>query len=233
MKQLVFSIASFFIVFFFAMSVLSISDRMTRSRKLDDALAEVMEAELKSVMEDTKYADCDSEQIEAELSSMLSDRLSETGDIEPEVKAFDAKRGLLSVVVHESFVYPNGGMGSISSEKTLLLEQEQQRRLVRVSFLLPDIIRDHSSTYTDGHERLYRQYELQVGDTVIFPEDPPKLYVPKGAAHGDDYCFAGWELVRSDGKKVTRTDGYRVGSRELSYDGNKMGEIVFMAKYVK
>ena len=235
MKQLLFTVVAGTIVFFFAVSVLSIGDRTTRTRKLDDTAAEVAECVLSSIMEDPEGAVCDKGELGSAIETMIVERLGEDGDIAVTVTGFDEAKGILSFRVDESFTYPNGRHGRLSTEKTILLEQESMRRLIKVSFILPEIIRDYSSTYTEGHDATYRQYELQSGDRIILPEDPPDIYVPTGIAEGDEYHFTGWTLVREDGDDIAYKNikPYKAGSSELSYEGIPMGDVVFVAEYEK
>ena len=233
MKQVIFSLAAMLLVFFFGVSVLAISNDTTREKKLDTAVSEVAELSLEQFMDDPRGSDISSDDIRKFFEERLYERLSEAAELDVVIESCDLKRGLLSVSVRESFVHPNGKKGEVSAKKILLLEQEKMRDMIPVTFYMPDIISDTSSTYTQGYEKVYRRYELMEGESIVLPEKPPDVFVPIGKTGGIWYGFSGWRLVRADGGDSGYEEicKYKIGSSEIAYDGEDGGAVAFVADY--
>ena len=233
MKQLIFSLAAFFVVFFFSVTVLAVGDRSARVRKLDDALSQVVEETLYEVMENSEGVCLNDSDIKKEIKDKLSLRLSERAELDVKVDAFDPKLGILSVSVTESFIHPNGKRGTIDNKKTVILEQQMSRSLVEIEYLMPQNTPELSSTYTDGFDATYMKCELQTGDRLLLPDDPPDMYVPQNKSIMSHYVFKEWMIKKSDGSEVPLLSckDELVGSERLSFDGKKNGKIVLVADY--
>ncbi len=235
MKQLIFALAAFFIAFFFAISILAIGDKTARIKKLDDAVTEVMEETLENVMEHQEMSSVDKKDLLTEFEKNLYDRLGEKAKLDVTIQAFDAQKGLLSVEVIESYIHPNGKEGKIKTEKSILLEQQSIRRLVPVEYYLPQITPDITSTYMTGKSRSYRSYELQVGQPLVVPEDPPDLILCGDTKNDKTYRFTGWKVQKKNGDETSLEllSDEKMGSPGLSYNGEKDGKVVLVACYEK
>ncbi len=234
MKQLVFSVSAMMIVMFFLIPTLTMGDKTTRARKLDDATASVTKQVLEESMENAGSAGMTDGDIKSLVYDKLASRLGESADIDVTVEKCDLKKGILSVHVTEQFKNPGKKTDVLETEKTCILEQEQMRPLVTVEFYLPDYTPEPSSTYTTGFEKLYISCEIMAGDDIRFPETPPDIILPTGRDSADVYRFDHWNL-KINGKEVDYNERKleKAGSDLLSADGSLYGRTVFEASYVK
>ena len=232
MKQLIFSVSAMIIVLFFCMPILTMGDRTTRTRKLDDAAASVTEQVLIESMKSADSAKLSDEDIGEAVSEGIKKRLGESGDLSVTVKKCDLKNGLLSISAVETFKNPGKREDAIETEKTCILEQEEHRLLIPVTFYLPEYTPEPSSTYTIGYERLYRYCEVLAGDEIRLPEDLPDIFIPTGRDTLQHLCFDHWMLL-INGKEVDYDErkDKKAGSSLLSADGSLYGGIVFVAAY--
>ena len=118
-----------------------------------------------------KYDVADKNQLEADFLETLAYAIDSDSDIRLKVNAADTAKQLLSVSVKEEFKHPNGKDGSVSYDRTVIVNKlkEEVPEVCRVSYYLSD---------TD----CYKCYEVLTGDVVPVPKDP----VMEGKA------FAGW-----------------------------------------
>ena len=127
-----------------------------------------MKSNLPSAAEETaenlltkKYDVMDKAQLEADFLETLADTLDSDSDIRLKVNAADTAKQLLSVSVKEEFKHPNGKDGSVSYDRTVIVNKlkEEVPEICQVSYYLSD---------TD----CYKCYEVLTGDVVPVPKDP-------------------------------------------------------------
>ena len=108
-----------------------------------------------------KYNVTDKNQLEADFLETLADTLDSDSDIRLKINAADTEKQLLSVSVNEEFKHPNGKDGTVSYDRTVIVNKlkEEVPEICQVSYYLSD---------TD----CYKCYEVLTGDVVPVPKDP-------------------------------------------------------------
>ena len=102
--------------------VMSVSGRMNRSMEVKSNLPSAVEETVENLSL-KKYSIADIEEYLADFTATLSDFIDTDSELTVSVAGADIERGILSVKVTETFVHPNGRTGTVSCERTVLLEQ--------------------------------------------------------------------------------------------------------------
>jgi hypothetical protein len=161
MRNLVIGICSFAFFLLILLVGYTVTGKERRTAELERALNLAMEQTLEQLSLPDAYSPADDEELVAMFEQQLLVQLNGQADYEIHVLDVDAKKGLLSVEVSESFSYINGESGSISARRLILLEQVAEAETDGTRTL----------TYYLGDE-VYRSYELDAGSCLIVPEVP-------------------------------------------------------------
>lgn len=144
------------------LTIMAVSGRMNRSMELKSNLPSAAEGTAENLLT-KKYDVTDKAQLEADFLETLADTLDSDSDIRLKVNAADTAKQLLSVSVKEEFKHPNGKDGTVSYDRTVIVNKlkEEEPEICQVSYYL-------SSTDTDD----YKCYEVLTGDVIPIPKDP-------------------------------------------------------------
>ena len=144
------------------LTIMAVSGRMNRSMDLKSNLPSVAEGTAENLLT-KKYDVTDKAQLEADFLETLADTLDSDSDIRLKVNAADTAKQLLSVSVKEEFKHPNGKDGTVSYDRTVIVNKlkEEEPEICQVSYYL-------SSTDTDD----YKCYEVLTGDVIPIPKNP-------------------------------------------------------------
>ena len=144
------------------LTIMAVSGRMNRSMELKSNLPSAAEGTAENLLT-KKYDVTDKAQLEADFLETLADTLDSDSDIRLKVNAADTAKQLLSVSVKEEFKHPNGKDGTVSYDRTVIVNKlkEEEPEICRVSYYL-------SSTDTDD----YKCYEVLTGDVIPVPKNP-------------------------------------------------------------
>ena len=142
------------------LTIMAVSGRMNRSMELKSNLSSAAEETAANLLT-KKYDVTDKNQLEADFLETLAYAIDSDSDIRLKVNAADTAKQLLSVSVKEEFKHPNGKDGSVSYDRTVIVNKlkEEVPEVCRVSYYLSD---------TD----CYKCYEVLTGDVVPIPRDP-------------------------------------------------------------
>lgn len=142
------------------LTIMAVSGRTNRSAELKSNLPSAVEVTAENLLT-KKYDVTDKAQLEADFLETLTDALDSDSDIRLKVNAADTDKQLLSVSVKEEFKHPNGKDGSVSYDRTVIVNKlkEEVPEVCQVSYYLSD---------TD----CYKCYEVLTGDVVPVPKDP-------------------------------------------------------------
>ena len=166
------NIAAMFGVFFLGIlvvaCVMTSAGRSNREMELDDNLPSVVEETLAEVMEGKSY-DITSE------NEMIADC-----DITVNIENIDKEKGLMSVNVVAEYHHPDGKVGRITCERTVIFNkvQDVSPKLCRVTFLV------------DG--KTYKSCRILQGDLVSVPVEPVadgKVFVEWTDENGNSVNF--------------------------------------------
>ena len=144
------------------LTIMAVSGRMNRSMELKSNLPSAAEGTAENLLT-KKYDVTDKAQLEADFLETLADTLDSDSDIRLKVNAADTAKQLLSVSVKEEFKHPNGKDGTVSYDRTVIVNKlkEEKPEICQVSYYL-------SSTDTDD----YKCYEVLTGDVIPVPKNP-------------------------------------------------------------
>lgn len=178
------NIAAMFGVFFLGIlvvaCVMTSAGRSNREMELDDNLPSVVEETLAEVMEGKSYDITSENEIAADLAADLSKKLDSNCDITVNIENIDKEKGLVSVNVVAEYHHPDGKVGRITCERTVIFNkvQDVSPKLCRVTFLV------------DG--KTYKSCRILQGDLVSVPVEPVadgKVFVEWTDENGNSVNF--------------------------------------------
>ncbi|MGN0672491.1 MAG: InlB B-repeat-containing protein [Anaerovoracaceae bacterium] len=164
-------------------AIFSIENTTTRQNELDSNLSSVMKRSMEIMTIDPKYH-IDRDDNEALIADYINNfllRMNSDSEYKIEILGVDAKKGILSVRVTET--YPSlFSKHSVTAERTVVLDRYEtgEDKLAKVTFY---------ESYKDGvFENAIRQERLEKGATLTkqAPTPPNK----------DGYTFTGWNLYK-------------------------------------
>lgn len=142
------------------MVVMTVNGRTNRSMELESSLPSAVESTLENMAVSKKYSINDRNEFLADMVEALTVSLDAASDIKIDVLGCDMEKGLLSVKVTAEYLHPNGKTGSVTCERSAILEKISEEEIVQhtVSF------------YVAGE--LYKQYTVQKNDRISAPAQP-------------------------------------------------------------
>ena len=144
------------------LTIMAVSGRMNRSMELKSNLPSTVEETAENLLT-KKYNVTDKNQLEADFLETLAYAIDSDSDIRLKINAADTEKQLLSVSVKEEFKHPNGKDGTVSYDRTVIVNKlkEEEPEICQVSYYL-------SNTDTD----YYKCYEVLTGDVIPVPKNP-------------------------------------------------------------
>ena len=144
------------------LTIMAVSGRMNRSMELKSNLPSAAEETAENLLA-KKYDVADKSQLEADFLETLAYAIDSDSDIRLKVNAADKEKQLLSVSVTEEFKHPNGKPGTVSYDRTAVVNklQEEVLETYQVSYYL-------MNTDTD----CYKCYTVHADDMIPVPKDP-------------------------------------------------------------
>jgi hypothetical protein len=144
------------------LTIMAVSGRMNRSMELKSNLPSAAEETAENLLA-KKYDVADKNQLEADFLETLAYAIDSDSNIRLKVNAADKEKQLLSVSVTEEFKHPNGKPGTVSYDRTAVVNklQEEVLETYQVSYYL-------MNTDTD----CYKCYTVHADDMVPVPKDP-------------------------------------------------------------
>ena len=144
------------------LTIMAVSGRMNRSMELKSNLPSAAEETAENLLT-KKYNVTDKNQLEADFLETLAYAIDSDSDIRLKINAADTEKQLLSVSVKEEFKHPNGKDGTVSYDRTVIVNKlkEEEPEICQVSYYL-------SNTDTD----YYKCYEVLTGDVIPVPKNP-------------------------------------------------------------
>lgn len=144
------------------LTIMAVSGRMNRSMELKSNLPSAAEETAENLLA-KKYDVADKNQLEADFLETLAYAIDSDSNIRLKVNAADKEKQLLSVSVTEEFKHPNGKLGTVSYDRTAVVNklQEEVLETYQVSYYL-------MNTDTD----CYKCYTVHADDMVPVPKDP-------------------------------------------------------------
>ena len=173
MKQTIYGMVATMIVVLAVVASLTLYGRERRREEMDAHLTEAVKQTMHMVRDGTL------EKKEQMIGSVLASYIGQkdaTIKLIVKIPVADEKKGLLQVSMTEQYRYPTGEIGSLTRQKTMILdewEQEEAEPFCRVRYEI---------TQDDGTQMCYKEYRLQKGDPR------PQVRAPKM----EGKAFLGW-----------------------------------------
>ena len=144
------------------LTIMAVSGRMNRSMELKSNLPSAAEETVENLLT-KKYDIADKNQLEADFLETLAYAIDSDSNIRLKVNAADKEKQLLSVSVTEEFKHPNGKPGTVSYDRTAVVNKLQEEALetYQVSYYL-----------TNTDTECYKCYTVHADDMVPVPKDP-------------------------------------------------------------
>lgn len=144
------------------LTIMAVSGRMNRSMELKSNLPSAAEETAENLLT-KKYNIADKNQLEADFLETLAYAIDSDSNIRLKVNAADKEKQLLSVSVTEEFKHPNGKPGTVSYDRTAVVNKLQEEALetYQVSYYL-----------TNTDTECYKCYTVHADDMVPVPKDP-------------------------------------------------------------
>lgn len=144
------------------LTIMAVSGRMNRSMELKSNLPSAAEETAENLLT-KKYDIADKNQLEADFLETLAYAIDSDSNIRLKVNAADKEKQLLSVSVTEEFKHPNGKPGTVSYDRTAVVNKLQEEALetYQVSYYL-----------TNTDTECYKCYTVHADDMVPVPKNP-------------------------------------------------------------
>ena len=144
------------------LTIMAVSGRINRSMELKSNLPSAAEETAENLLA-KKYDVADKSQLEADFLETLAYAIDSDSNIRLKVNAADKEKQLLSVSVTEEFKHTNGKPGTVSYDRTAVVNklQEEVLETYQVSYYL-------TNTDTD----CYKCYTVHADDMIPVPKDP-------------------------------------------------------------
>lgn len=139
--------------------VMTIFGRMNRSMELQ-ALSSVIEETVENMALSKKYDIKNTEEYIADFIENLSMHLDTDSALTVDIMQADRDSGLLSVRVTETFQHPNGNKGTVSLDRTVVLNKVKET-----------VTPTYTVQFFVGENR-YKIYQVQEGALITAPADP-------------------------------------------------------------
>lgn len=123
MKQTVYGAVLAIIFMLILACNMAVSGRSVRQNELNQALNQAVEQAAGELVAEDGMDTPSEEELAADLAEGILTRIESNGDIQVDIFACDAQRGLLSVRATAHFKHVNGKMGTVSAVRTVVLEQ--------------------------------------------------------------------------------------------------------------
>ena len=144
------------------LTIMAVSGRMNRSMELKSNLPSAAEETAENLLT-KKYDVTDKNQLEADFLETLAYAIDSDSDIRLKVNAADTDKQLLSVSITEEFKHPNGKLGTVSYDRTAVVNKlsKEEPEVYKVNYYL-----------SDADTGYYKCYTVLKDDVIPIPRDP-------------------------------------------------------------
>lgn len=160
MKQIIFGTVISLISILTIIIIISLSGRAARETELETNLSNVVEATVVNTCTSKNYRIENYQEFVADFVQNLLIQMESNTDVDVQVMQADIEKSILSIKVISKYKHPNGKEGSVSCDKTVILESYSDS--VADSFNI--------EYYVNGE--LYKVYSMTDGAKLIEPKTP-------------------------------------------------------------
>lgn len=193
MKKIILGVCSVILVMLIILIGYTLHGRTVRQTELDNALTSGMEKAMETLRAEKSVAPQSNEEWIAYFMEAFVVQIDSSSDLTVHVLDADFEKGLLSVEATLKYKHPIGTEGSVSIQKTMILEtfeNAEETKYFNIQFMV------------DGE--VYKKYSMEEGAYLINPIPPMKV----------GKSFTGWKeldgggIVTLDGKTVDQDKTY-------------------------
>lgn len=197
MKQVMYGLVIIIPVVLAIVAWLAVEQRSEREMEMETALQQAVADVVDQVSLQGKYQVQSNEELVADFTALLTKRLHVQDEglvLTVDIAGVDAKKGLLSVHLTEEFTHPNGRKGTCETQATMVLEQEEGKKLYEICYEIPEEICRAAGMEGAPRSGAYKRYILEEGCSVKAPANPPDIGSKK---------FLSW--ADADGRTYTKS----------------------------
>ena len=143
------------------MLVMTMYGRINRSMELKSNLSSAVEETMENMALNPKYSIQNTNEFLADLTESLSYLLDSQSGITIYIQQCDKEKGILSVKVELVYTHPNGNEGTVSCEKTVIVNKLP-------AATAPDTCK---VVFCVG-ANLYKEYMVEAGSVISAPAEP-------------------------------------------------------------
>lgn len=201
MKYVLFGLCSLVLIVSILMTTVTIEGSSIRKREVNNALHAALEDAMVSVFTKETSSFKNNDLLIADVTALLIEQLNAKDknlQLEVDVAAADAQKGLLSLHVTEAFTYPNGKTGKVEDEATIILEQEVPKPYHRLTYRLPKNITEELLV-----PETIRTYYIEEQQKCKVPQTPSLLeqsgfVVTSWVDHSSNVSYTGQQLAETN-----------------------------------
>ena len=160
MKNILLTLLSAVIGVLTLMIVMTLDGRIHRSMELHSNFPSIIEETLYHLTSARNYTILDTEELLADITEQLAVTLDASTDLTLDVFACDEEKGLLSICATASFLHPNGKTGTVTCERTVILDK------------IPSVPLSSYDVQFYVNDTLYKKYTLMENDNLTAPVSP-------------------------------------------------------------
>ncbi len=191
MKNVIISIGLIIMMLISVLILFTVYGQNTRQNEIDEALSVAVEQTLENYKIDNNYVIKDEKQFKADLVQNLIIAIESDSELTVNILSLDMEKGLLDVEAIEKFSQPNGSTGTVSSRKTVILEEYRQKE--PSYYFIEFLYAKSESEYKSGEFTTYKKFSICEGSKIIYPSIDP---TQKAKNADDTRTFMGWSLTK-------------------------------------
>ena len=223
MKHIIRGFVGIVLIAVITLAYISIQNRNVKESEMDSSLTAAVDSAVEQMSMRGKYTIDDEEELVADFMALLVEQLNVSGTDEQtsadgthiektdadqnlklkvDVAGVDAKKGFLSVHVTEEFTHPNGKIGKYETDATIALEQEENKAVYQIDYVIPENIRVEAYNNDVFIAGEYKSYLLEEGELMKTPGNPPnfggKRFVAWAGEDGATYTSSQLATMKVD-----------------------------------
>ena len=217
MKNVIISIGLIIMMLISVLILFTVYGQNTRQNEIDEALSVAVEQTLENYKINNNYVIKDENQFKADLIQNLVIAIESDSEL--------TEKGLLDVEAIETFSQPNGSTATVSSRKTVILEEYHQKE--PSYYFIEFLSATSESNYKAGDFAVYKKFSICEGSKIIYPSTEP---TQKAKGADETRTFLGWSLTKPSSENNYSPDIVSFEDAEGGYL-TVNGEMVFYAVF--
>lgn len=194
MKHVMRGFVGIVLIVVITLAYLTIQNRNVKESEMESSLTAAVDGAVEQMSMQGKYTVDEADELVADFTALLVEQLNVSGTeeqttedgthiekadadenfkIKVDVAGIDAKKGFLAVHITEEFTHPNGKIGKYETDAALVLEQEENKAVHQIAYVIPENIRVEAQNANVAIPGEYKTYLLEEGELFKTPSNPP------------------------------------------------------------